>query len=179
MISKLLPAHIDCRVLRFFNAFGQNDPTPHVIPEILKQLAAGTPLKLGSTENYRDFVHTKDIASAIDATLDPALGSYCTFNVGTGRQISVQEIISTAIALIKKRYPDFELKTVALDSERIRLHDRKTLCADISKITACTEWKPQMTLEQGLDQLLESAGVYAAIKKRIYSPKLSRNQFKP
>ncbi|MDE1152353.1 MAG: NAD(P)-dependent oxidoreductase [Micavibrio sp.] len=157
---------INYRVLRFFNVYGPHDPIPHIIPEIVKQLRDGGVLKLGHTENYRDFIHTTDIASAIVATISPGLERRCTLNIGTGNPISVQEIIRMCESLIKKREPSFVLNSATIDVQKIRPTDRKMLCADIRKISTQTKWYPSISLESGLDELLKVEGVYEAVSRR-------------
>lgn len=163
LIEADIRSPINYRVLRFFNAYGLDDPIPHVIPEIIRQLREGGTLKLGLTESYRDFIHTSDIARAVLASLSPDLGKRCTLNIGTGNPVSVQEIIRICDRLIKKRAPHFILNATTMDALKIRPTDRKMLCADIQKITALTSWRPSVSLEDGLDKLLEATGVYDTV----------------
>lgn len=96
--------------LRYFNAAGaipeeslgeDHDPETHLIPNVLK-VALG---KANAVEVYgtdyptpdgtciRDYIHLEDLASAhILAVEKEALGAY---NLGTGRGVSVKEVVDT------------------------------------------------------------------------------------
>ena len=50
---------------RFFNIYGPGETNPHLIPDILSGLAAGTSLKLGNLEPLRDYIYVDDIVEAV------------------------------------------------------------------------------------------------------------------
>src|SRR5690606_32991928 len=75
---------------RFFNAFGPNETNPHLIPEVQRQIREGKrTLRLGNLEPKRDFIHTTDMALAMDALLHAGLKGYEVFNIGRGIEYSV------------------------------------------------------------------------------------------
>lgn len=86
---------VDSTVLRYFNTYGPNQtPTPYVgvITIFIHRLLAGeVPVVFGDGEQRRDFVHVDDIVSANLAVLDGRSAGR-TFNVGTGRATSVNDV---------------------------------------------------------------------------------------
>ena len=94
---------IESTVLRYFNTYGPNQtPTPYVgvITIFINRLLRGElPVIFGDGEQRRDFVHVDDIVSANLAVLDGKAAGR-TFNVGTGRATSVNDIARGLIAVL-------------------------------------------------------------------------------
>ena len=123
--------------LRYFNVFGDRSPTAGqyapVIGIFQRQAACGDALTIvGDGSQRRDFVHVKDVARAnYLAAVMPVytlLGS--VFNVGSGKNYSVQEIAN------------------AISDNQVYLPERPgeatTTLADISKIGEFIGWKPEI-----------------------------------
>ncbi len=144
---------IKCSIARLFNGFGRRETNPHVIPEILGQLAEGDQIKLGNLEPKRDYIHTSDIARAFRFMAENNSFDFDTFNVGTGQEISVKEIVDV-IADILGRPLD-----VISESSRKRKVERYHLVPDISKIKDKIDWCSEMSLKDGFTDLLESVGL--------------------
>ncbi len=134
---------------RFFNAFGPNETNPHLIPEIQRQVLAGArTLKLGNLDPKRDFIHTHDMARAMDALLNAGLTGLEVFNIGRGIEYSVREVVEAF-----ERQLGGSL-TIEVDPSRVRKVERMHLLADVSKLERITGWKAQWSLDQGIRTLL-------------------------
>lgn len=102
--------------LRYFNACGasadgqigeDHDPETHLIPLALMAVRGEKPpLKIFGTDYptadgtcIRDYIHVEDLATAHAAALDYLLpatpGSHLQLNLGTGKGVSVKEILDT------------------------------------------------------------------------------------
>ena len=124
-------------VLRYFNVFGQRSPTKGqyapVIGIFRRQLASGEPLTIvGDGSQRRDFVHVNDVARAnYLASILPLQGHEGeVFNVGSGKNYSVQEIadvISKNQVYLPKREGEMD-----------------TTLANIDKIGSIIGWKPEI-----------------------------------
>lgn len=84
--------------IRLEHFYGEGDdetkfPT-HVIKSCLRNL---TELKLTQGEQQRDFVHIDDVVSAYITLLraSPALAPYSTFDLGTGKTVSIRAFVET------------------------------------------------------------------------------------
>lgn len=142
---------IDTVVCRFFNAFGPNETNPHLIPEIEKQLREGKrTIRLGNLEPKRDFIHTYDMARAVQALIRLGNTGYDTFNLGRGIEYSVTKIVETFEKILKERIE------IIVDPERVRKVERMHLLADVSKLKKATGWKPEWSIEQGIQNLVEN-----------------------
>ncbi len=136
-------------ICRFFNAFGPNETNPHLIPEIQKQVLAGSrKLKLGNLDPKRDFIHTHDMATAITALLDRFEHGYDVFNLGRGEEYSVREIVAAFSRIIG------EPIEIEVEAARVRKVERMHLLAAVSKLKRFTGWEPRITLDQGIATLV-------------------------
>lgn len=138
-------------ICRFFNAFGPNETNPHLIPAIQQQVLSGSrTISLGNTQPKRDFIHTHDMARAVDRLLNTFERGIDTFNLGRGIEYSVLDVIA---AFEKALGQPLTLET---DPARVRKTDRLHLLADIGKITAFCGWRPAISLEEGIRTLVHA-----------------------
>jgi len=138
-------------VARLFNVYGPDETNPHVIPEIVGQLKSGSrEIELGNLSPKRDYVHVQDVVDAIMALLEKSEEGFDIFNIGSGREYSVSEIIEQC-----KRIIGEELG-IRQSKNRTRKSERMHLLADITKIQEATGWSPKMGLRDGLHGLLMS-----------------------
>lgn len=136
-------------ICRFFNAFGPNETNPHLIPEIQSQVNSGQrTIKLGNLEPRRDFIHTSDMANAIDALLQHVKTGVEVFNLGRGIEYSVVEVVKAFETHLE------DAIKIEVDPERVRKVERMHLLSDISKITSYTGWRPVVSLEEGIETLI-------------------------
>jgi UDP-glucose 4-epimerase len=137
-------------VTRLFNVYGPHETNEHLIPAILSQVLEGSrEIDLGNLSPKRDFIHVTDIASAIITLVDEFDGSFRTFNVGTGTEYSVREVVSKTSEALGE-----DIK-IAKDETRVRDSDRPHLVADISRITQETTWQTEIDLVKGLRELID------------------------
>ncbi|MBK6831564.1 MAG: NAD-dependent epimerase/dehydratase family protein [Flavobacteriales bacterium] len=174
-----LRTRIPTIVGRFFNAFGPNETNPHLFPEIQKQVLSGArALKLGNLDPKRDFIHTSDMARAMEALLNAGITGYDVFNIGRGIEYSVREIVEAFERQLGEKL------TIEVDPARVRKVERMHLLADVSKLKratggsraggsmkACAPCSPRMSRSKNLFaiSLLKRA-------MRIWRPDEARNQ---
>ena len=85
--------------VRPFNTFGPRQSARAIIPTIISQALTGSELHLGSLDTKRDFTYVLDTVSGFLAAAEATGVDGQTFNLGTGREISVGELV-TAIEKI-------------------------------------------------------------------------------
>ncbi|MBI4582265.1 MAG: UDP-glucose 4-epimerase GalE [Planctomycetes bacterium] len=150
--------------LRYFNACGaaadgsigeDHRPETHLIPLVLSAAAGRRPCVQVFGRNYptpdgtciRDYIHVEDLASAhrlAIAVVQPAAAA--AYNLGTGRGLSVREVIAAAERVTGRRVP-------AEESPR-RPGDPPMLVADAAQARAALGWQAQWT---DLDDIVRSA----------------------
>jgi UDP-N-acetylglucosamine/UDP-N-acetylgalactosamine 4-epimerase len=146
--------------LRYFNVFGaRQDPNgayAAVIPRWIATLLNGETCEiLGDGETSRDFCHVANVAQAniLAATSSRSVGHAPVYNVGCGRETSLNELyrmirlglvgFQPAIASSQPTYGAF------------RDGDIRRSAADISKIQQQLDYEPTHSTAQGLGQALE------------------------
>jgi UDP-glucose 4-epimerase len=136
-------------ICRFFNAFGPNETNPHLIPTIHEQIKSGKRLiQLGNVDPKRDFIHTSDMAEAVQMLLEKFNEGLDVFNLGRGLEYSVLEIVKAFENALGE-----ELK-IEVDPSRVRKVERLHLLADISKIKKYLNWEPKFSIEEGISTLI-------------------------
>lgn len=133
---------------RFFNIYGPNETNPHLIPEIIEQIKKGeNEIELGNLTPKRDYIHVNDICESIIALLKVKKPDI--YNIGTGKEFSVHEIVNIIIKIINK-----DIKIIQ-NENRKRNVEREHLLANIDKLIETTGFKPGTNIENGLQKLLE------------------------
>ena len=132
--------------LRFFNAYGPKSRTTGaygaVFGVFLAQKLANKPLTIvGSGEQTRDFIHVYDLIGAIILAAKKGKPGE-VYNVGSGKETSVN-LIAKIIAGKKIRVP-----------KRPGEPDRSK--ADITKIKKQFNWKPKISISEGVKMLLKN-----------------------
>lgn len=145
-----LETNIPSIVCRFFNAFGPRETNAHLIPEIHRQVVEGKrKIQLGNLDPQRDFIHTSDMSLALRLLLEKFGTGIDTFNVGSGIEYSVREVVQAFERAIG------ESIEIQVDPARVRKVERQHLCADIQKLSEFLDWKPAISLDRGIQQLID------------------------
>jgi nucleoside-diphosphate-sugar epimerase len=136
--------------LRYFNVFGPRMATQGayvtVISAFLRQRIAGEPLTVeGDGEQTRDFTHVRDVVRANLLAMDCAIADGRALNIGQGRNVSVDWIAR-----------QFGGPIVNLP---VRKADVRHTLADFRQAEEILGWRPQVTTEQGLAELIKAAGL--------------------
>lgn len=143
---------LEWNILRFFNVYGPGQHTDAYYTAVasifLERLLAGSaPTVDGSGEQTMDLVHVRDVARALVCALESEnSGNIC--NVGTGIETSVAELARILIRLVGVDLePEFRPRKV-LVSRR---------AADIRRAAERIDWKPQISVEEGLEEIVRLA----------------------
>jgi UDP-glucose 4-epimerase len=144
--------------LRFFNVVGTAAPelldnsVENLVPIVINKLKAGEPPVIYGTDYptpdgtcVRDYVDVRDIARAHLASADFAGALPLAINVGTGRGVSVREVVD---AVVKRS--NTVIRTI--ESER-RSGDPAFLCADVSRIYSIINFSAKYSLESSTTSL--------------------------
>jgi nucleoside-diphosphate-sugar epimerase len=131
--------------LRYFNVFGPRMATEGayvtVISAFLRARAAGTPLTIYGDGNYtRDFTHVRDVVRANVLAMDAGNADGRALNIGQGHAVSVNWIAERVGGPIVY--------------QPARPGDVRHTLADYTQAERVLGWIPQITTEEGLDELL-------------------------
>ncbi len=89
-----------CAAARIANVVGPRETNPHVVPEIVQQLIEGTDeIALGNLKPKRDYIYVRDVARGLLAIARGNRESFRVFNLCTGREYSIEEILEVLSTL--------------------------------------------------------------------------------
>jgi dTDP-glucose 4,6-dehydratase len=137
--------------VRPFNTFGPRQSARAVIPTIICQALSGKTVRLGSLHPTRDLNY---VANTVDGFLlagsaPEAVGR--TINLGTGREISIGDLAKLIGSLMGC--------SIRIETEDQRVRPDKSeverLLASNALAASLLQWRPKITLEEGLTQTIE------------------------
>lgn len=134
--------------IRFANVYSKNELYPkHIIPHILNQLKKNGTVELleNSKVNCRTFLHNEDSCRAVIALVqsDKALDG-SVYNVATDEEISIIDLVKLCARKAGIENPQITFRGY-------RESDPKRRLLNTDKIRERTGWKPEITLEQGIE----------------------------
>jgi nucleoside-diphosphate-sugar epimerase len=141
---------MEMTALRYFCVYGPRQDYRRSIPPvmsafIIRLLRGERPIVYGSGEKRRDFIHVDDVNDFHVRCLHDARTHGATFNLGSGRDYSVNEILAMIQSLLGTSQLPEHLPDLPGEAERT--------CADISRARALG-WAPRVSLQEGLMQLI-------------------------
>lgn len=133
--------------LRFFNIYGEGQNLDYgaVITAFKKGMNNGEITIYGDGEQTRDFVAVEDVINAVSLAMKADTKSGERFDIGTGRETSVNEL-AEFMSVIMKKNP----KVISGPSRTEIKYSR----ASIDKATKLLGYKPTVSLRSGLKKLL-------------------------
>lgn len=139
--------------IRFANVYSKHERfAKHIIPHIINQLLNGETVKLleNSKKNRRTFLHNIDSCNAVIELMahhDALDGT--VYNVATDEEISIVDLTK----LIAKK---MGIENLDIVFEGYRESDPERRLLNTDKLRTRTEWKPQVSLDKGLDLCIAS-----------------------
>ncbi len=135
---------VPCCIFRYFNVYGPRQSLRHkpAIPTFIQKLMNNKTVLIRGGQQTRDFVFVKDVAYAnFLASTQKANG---IFNIGTGKQITIIEVLNLLEKLMNRQA---RVKTVP---RKISDYDYSQASTDHSE--KILGWKAQTPFQKGLRQ---------------------------
>lgn len=138
--------------LRYFNVYGSrqalSNPYTGCAAIFTSRILNDKPPYIFEDGNQtRDFIHVKDVAKANLLALEHSNADYQAINIGTGKPITIKNLAETLIKLYNRP----NLKPYI--SNEYRKGDVRHCYADITKAQRLLDFKPAITLQDGLAEL--------------------------
>lgn len=131
---------------RIFLPYGPGDPPQRLVPSVISALADQRRVATTHGRQLRDFVYVTDVADLLVSLL--LSGEAGTFNVGTGVQTQIREVIEHLADYYGRRdLVDFDALTPPAGEAPV-------LVADMSKVAARLGWRAPTSIAAGLDAVL-------------------------
>ena len=131
-------------VVRLANVYGYDMDSSTVISEILSQIPGKGPINIKNESAIRDFIWIEDVGLGLASLLKkPTPG---IFNLGTGIGTSIKNIALMCL----KNSGDFSRHIVSDKG------NSSTIVLDIEKTIKKFNWKPAVTISDGLSRLVRN-----------------------
>ncbi len=137
-------------IVRPFNTYGPRQSARAVIPTIILQALKGKTIRLGSTDTRRDLNFVGDTAAALAKIALSTRGVGDQFNIATGTDIAVAELVNIVGDLLGKK---LAIKT---DRRRVRPEGSEVarLLGDGSRADKTFRLGKKIDIETGLKQTI-------------------------
>lgn len=136
--------------LRLFTPYGKFDSPGRLICDLMIALIRNKPLEIFSKHTKRDFIYIDDVITALEIASQQLDIDGEIIDIGTGNEISVEEIVNTSNQLSDNElvinWNDTKQREVDILDENIFLGRQHT-----QKLN----WKPSTSLEDGLQRTIE------------------------
>lgn len=166
---------IETVALRIFNAYGpgQRIPPVHapVVPHFLKSVLSNASLVVhGDGHQTRDFVYIDDVVDALVAAATAPGIDRQIINIGSGQETSINVLIAT-LGQVTRRQPQ-----VIYNPQESGGIAR--LVADLTRAQQLLDYRPRVSLREGLERLLAedprfarftARGSHSAVKEALLS----------
>lgn len=139
-------------VARPFNTYGPRQSARAIIPTIITQIANGaSQIKVGDLSPTRDFNYVEDTCRGFLALANADGIEGREINIATGSEISMKHTLELIAKLMGKDV-DYVVDPVRLRPGKSEVF---RLCGDNRLITELTDWRPRVSLEEGLRRTIE------------------------
>ncbi len=135
------------KIVRPFNTYGPRQSARGIIPTIISQILAGSAtIKIGNIHPTRDFTYVNDTINAFMAIYNAPELLGQAVNIGTGKECSIGDLAQIIIELLDAQV------TIDTDQERVRPQKSEVerLNCNNTKLQSATNWKPLISLKEGL-----------------------------
>ncbi len=137
--------NLDVTVPRYFTVYGPAGRPDMSLFRFVQWISEGRPVMVfGDGQQSRDFTYVDDIARGTIAALQPA--GYGVFNLGSDQPV----VLMDAIRLIEKLLG----RPAKLEFRPRHPADVVATWADITRARADLNWQPQVSTEQGIENLV-------------------------
>ena len=139
-------------IARPFNHIGPGQNTGFILPDLTKQIieaekSSTKTIKVGTLTTERDYTDVRDIVRAYRLLFEEGKPGE-TYNICSGKSISGQTILDTLLAAAKTKV------TPETDPALVRPVDTPIIYGDCAKLTKDTGWKPEISFEQTVTDVI-------------------------
>lgn len=140
-------------MMRAFNHIGRYQRTGFVVTDFCKQIAEiekglkPPVIYTGNLEAMRDFTDVRDIVKGYASVIEKGEKGNI-YNIGSGKCHKIEFILKTLLSMSRK---GIEVKP---DEAKYRPTDVPVIYADITKLQNSTGWRPEITIEESLKDIL-------------------------
>jgi UDP-glucose 4-epimerase/UDP-glucuronate decarboxylase len=136
-------------IVRPHNIYGPRGGFDAMIPKMIDRIKKRMePFPLISPEENRSSCYISDVTEAMIATIESKKTDGGTYNIGGEKETNVGDLLEQMFAIMNWRPTKFDVKESPGDSS---VH----CLPDISKLRNDANWRPKVSLEEGLRKTIE------------------------
>ena len=105
-------------------------------------------IRVGNLSARRDFTDVRDVVKAYGLLIQKGESGE-TYNIGSGCAVEIRALLQQILDLSDS------VITVETDPNKLRPVDVPVIEADITKVSRCTGWKPEIPLQETIRQTLD------------------------
>ena len=145
--------NIPAIILRISTVYGPDMLEHQVIPNWIKNIYKGKSLPLHVSPNTtRDFVYIDDVVKAIKQCFNKRL-TLQTINIASGKSYSIKELADEISKILNKDHK--KIKYEKTKKEHIDKITSENVSLSISRAKKLLGYKPEYTLQEGLEKTIE------------------------
>ena len=145
--------------LRLFSPYGPYEQKSRLVPSVILAALQKINPKITSRQFVRDFIFIEDILDAYEAVINLKNASGKIFNIGSGQQHSVGEVVDTIVGLLGNEV------TYEVGIPQAWKNEPAFWQADIQRAKSELDWEPEYSLGKGLAATIDwfklNKGLYA------------------
>ena len=138
---------VNCEIIRPFNVYGIGQSKKLLLGSIISQIKKSLRIEVRNVNTSRDFIHVMDLAKAFKLAIEYK-SDFEVFNIGGGYSTPISEVINTIGDIIEK---DIDV----IETNKDYVDPISNCYADIQNAKIKLNWKPTISLREGLVELLE------------------------
>ncbi len=136
-------------VLRLYSVYGSYEDKDRLIPTIIANGLQGKFPPLVDPEIARDFIYIEDTISAFIAAATKEIKPGSVYNVGTGKQTTLRDVVSTAREIFDiKQQPQWGSMPNRKWDTSVWVANNEKLCRELS-------WQPKYSFKEGLAKTIK------------------------
>lgn len=153
-LQYFLSQKLQCIRVRPFNHVGPYQAPSFAIPSFARQIAEiekgkqDPIMRVGNLDAKKDFTDVRDVVRAYLLLMEKGEAGE-VYNIGSGRSYKMSEILDMLLSFARKEI------IVETDPSLIRPIEIPELRCDYHKLHHTTAWKPEISLEQSLQDTLD------------------------
>ena len=135
-------------ILRLFLTYGPGQDSKRFIPQIIRGCIRDDAFPTTEGEQLRDFCYVEDTVRAILQALTISNVEGEVFNISSGEYVLIRTVIENICTLTNAGKPQY-------GKISYRPEENMALYADISKANKLLQWKPEISLIEGLKKTIK------------------------
>lgn len=135
---------------RLFSAYGPYEEGTRLISSVILSANNNKLISVGNPAHVRDFIYVEDLVDVYLHACSVKVPFGEIFNIGTGKQYSVEDVVEKAIRLSKSKS---KVRFWAI-KKQVRQVESISWCANTSRTEKILGWKAKYSFEKGLTETI-------------------------